>query len=105
MIEQDVQANILRYLEALGGHAFKVKKANRGGVSDIIGCLPVLITQDMVGKQLGLLATIEVKRDEKDEPTDLQAYHLREFNARGALALVARSVQDVSFAIKHHGLN
>jgi len=34
------------------------------GVHDIVGCKSTTITQDMVGKKVGLFISIEVKRDD-----------------------------------------
>ena len=43
----------------------------KSGVSDIIGCIPVTITEQMVGKEIGVFFACEVKRPMK-EPTLLQ---------------------------------
>ena len=43
----------------------------KSGVSDIIGCIPVTITQEMVGREIGVFFACEVKRPLK-EPTLLQ---------------------------------
>ena len=43
----------------------------KSGVSDIIGCIPVTITADMVGREIGVFFAAEVKRELK-EPTLLQ---------------------------------
>lgn len=43
----------------------------KSGVSDIIGCIPVTITEQMVGKEIGVFFAAEVKRPMK-EPTFLQ---------------------------------
>lgn len=36
------------------------------GTPDLIACMPVKITKDMVGETFGLFCGIEVKRDEKE---------------------------------------
>lgn len=60
------------------------------GASDIIGWLPVTVTPAMVGKQLAVFVSIEVKTDDgrttEEQDTWLDAVH-----QAGGIAFVARS--------------
>ena len=87
-LEQKIQKEILDYLDAIGAHVAKISKTNRDGWPDIMGVLPG-----------GKAIAIEVKRPGED-PSDLQAFHLDEIGARGALAFTARSVRDVEIALR-----
>ncbi len=83
----------------LGGGGVLIPKArpfNTGlpqGFSDIIGVVPVFITHDMVGRTLGVFTSIEVKTP-AGRVTAEQEQFLSVMSGRGALAGVARSVED-----------
>lgn len=57
----------------------------KSGVSDIIACVPRIITPDMVGHRLGLFSSVEVKREGK-EPTPIQWRRMSEVEAAGGKA-------------------
>ena len=60
------------------------------GIPDLIACVPVKITKDMVGKTLGVFAGIETKAPGKiRNTTENQRRNLRAIGAHGGLALVA----------------
>ena len=60
------------------------------GIPDLIACVPVKITKDMVGKTLGVFAGIETKAPGKiRNTTENQRRTLRAIGAHGGLALVA----------------
>jgi len=76
MTEQQIQKQILDLIKSKNGYAVKVIAANRGGIPDILACVPVKITQDMVGQTRGLFVAIEVKKKENERPKDLQRFNL-----------------------------
>lgn len=59
------KSQIKKYLDSLGVWHFSpyMKGFGKTGVPDIIACVPVTITQDMVGQTVGMFAGIEVKRE------------------------------------------
>lgn len=59
------KADIKRFLDSLGVWHFSpyMKGFGKTGVPDIIACVPVKITPDMVGQTVGMFAGIEVKRE------------------------------------------
>lgn len=63
------------------------------GTSDVIGCKPTLITQEMVGKMFGRFVAIEVKIPTKKAKPQ-QAVFLANVKKWGGIAGVARSPED-----------
>lgn len=63
------------------------------GFSDTFGLVSVVITQDMVGKTMGVFIAPEVKDDGK-KPTPVQARFLQAVNDNGGVAGIVRSVND-----------
>ena len=73
MTEQQIQKQILDYLESIGAYTIKVITANKSGVPDIQACYQ------------GKWISIEVKQPgQKPEP--LQFYHLEQIQRAGGLA-------------------
>jgi len=64
------------------------------GIPDYVGCLPVKVTHDMVGKEIGLFVTIEAKKPKpKGKLTQYQADKKIEIvDARGLYLTVFGSV-------------
>jgi hypothetical protein len=62
--ENDIKALAKKAFDALGGWSYGVTSTAMGvhGIPDRVGCIPVVVTQDMVGKTVGLFAAIECKR-------------------------------------------
>lgn len=63
------------------------------GSSDLIGVTPVTITEEMVGKNIGVFTAIEVKTP-KGRVSAEQERFLAAVRRAGGIAGVARSVQD-----------
>lgn len=63
------------------------------GTSDIIGCVPVVITPDMVGQTVAIFAACEVKRP-GERPEKHQERYLALMRSRGAIAGWATSPQE-----------
>ena len=78
-------------------------KIGEEGVSDLIACVPVTITPDMVGKRIGVFAAIETKKlNDKTAKArkESQGKFLDRIRALGGFATIARSTTDVEKALK-----
>lgn len=80
--------DIKKYLTSIGAWFFLPLTAGYGksGVSDIIACIPITITPDMVGQTIGAFVAMEVKREGK-EPTAIQDRRINEVRAVYGLAV------------------
>ena len=94
MSEQNIQRNIQNKLKSLGCWFVKVITCNKSGTPDIIACVPVEITQDMVGQTYGLFMGIEVKQPGK-HPSKLQTYQIRKIHEAGGMAQVSYGPHDL----------
>jgi len=77
---------------ALGAH----------GIHDRIGCVPVIVTQEMVGKWIGLFVSVEAKkpgrRGEKNRGMSKhQADHLRDIKVASGLSICCDSFEDMNY--------
>jgi Holliday junction resolvase len=97
MKEQSIQKNIINYLESKGAYTVKVISATKKGVPDIIASVPTTITQDMVGKTIGVFHAYEVKKPEtKNNASPLQLYNIDKINKAGGIAKVVWSKDQIS---------
>ena len=71
------------------GIPIKFGVGNPGG-SDLIGITPVIITDDMLGRTIGVFTAVEVKTP-TGKPTPEQTRFLEAVRARGGIAGIARS--------------
>lgn len=80
--------DICKYLDKIGAWYFRPFMSGYGksGVADIIACVPILITPDMVGKTIGVFTSLEVKREGK-QPTELQKLRIKEIQKVRGVAL------------------
>ena len=83
MLEQDLQANILKWLTKHNFYAFKVVRANRAGILDINGCTPK-----------GRFFAVEVKIG-SNTASGLQLYNIDEIIKRNGIAFVAWDLETV----------
>jgi ribosomal protein S19 len=70
------------------------------GILDRVGCVPVLVTQDMVGHVFGLFVSVECKRPgrrgEKNRGASaLQQNNIIAINEAGGLAIVCDGQEDL----------
>lgn len=72
------------------------------GSSDIIGMVPVVVTDEMVGQTLARFVAVEVK-DARGRPSPEQTRFIDHALAQGAAAGVARSTDDALSIIKIPG--
>lgn len=63
------------------------------GSSDVIGITPVVITQDMVGKTVGVFTAVEVKT-KNGRPSKPQLTFIDKIKSMGGFAGIARSVDE-----------
>ena len=78
----------------------KVKYGLCKGSSDLIGIKKVKITQDMVGKEVGIFTAIEVKSD-KGYPTKEQISFIDMIKKFGGYAGVAKTTEDARRIIQN----
>ncbi len=83
--ESSLVSEIIRALRSLPGVVVRKRHGSAWGVAG---------DPDLYGAVNGLHFEIEVKRPRGDAPTPLQEARLRQWAAAGALAGVARSVED-----------
>lgn len=74
------------------GSVVRYGLCNPGG-SDLIGILPITITPDMVGQQIGAFLAVEIKRPGK-KPTDDQRNFMNAVKGQKGYAGVATSVEE-----------
>ena len=70
------------------------------GIPDRIGCVPIVVTPEMVGKRLGLFVAVESKRPgrrgEKDRGMKQnQKDHMDAINHTGGIAICCDGVDDL----------
>lgn len=84
--EKKVEAQIKNYLDSLGAYYLKVHGSmyQPAGTPDILACVN------------GRFVAIEVKRPSGGRVSALQKSKLKQIEAAGGVAIVARSVEDVS---------
>lgn len=91
MSEQQIQSQIIKYLESIGAYVIKVITANHAGVPDIQACIN------------GKWISVEVKQPGKS-PEPLQYHHLSQIQKAGGLATWATSVTQVQDFLTQHNL-
>jgi len=100
--EAKIQRRIQSIWKARGGWCFKVhgNEFTGAGIPDLIGLIPVKITTDMVGMELGLFVGLEVKRNDKEEASLIQLHTLLEIAKRKGYAEVVHSVKEGKHALR-----
>jgi len=86
--EAHVKQLVKEWYEQRGAWSYSPIQNGMGvhGIPDRVGCVPIVVTQAMVGKRIGLFVAIEAKapgrRGEAREGCSVhQANHLRDINA------------------------
>lgn len=84
--EPSVKKGIATWLKAMRAWFFMPVQTGMGvgGIHDFISCVPVVITQEMVGKRLGLFVSVEAK--EGGMVAKLRSLHARGRTAHAHLA-------------------
>ncbi len=85
-LEAKVKDDIKRLLKHLGAWQFMpMQSMGKAGVPDHIACIPLKITQEHVGKTIGVFVGIEAKRVGKS-PTERQWLQINQIKAAKGLA-------------------
>lgn len=90
--EQDIQGAIIKYIQSIGGMAFKQNQIGiyaQAGVPDLLCCVK------------GRFVAIEVKKPKK-KPTAIQNAFIEAINKCGGLAFYATSVEEVKSTIENN---
>jgi len=102
--EAKVQTHILNFLNWLKAFVFKTIASSKGGIPDVISCVPMTKTQ--VDKwfdtheTIGLFVAIEVKKP-GGKPSHLQLVQLRKIREAGGLGFVADNLDEVKDQLNH----
>ena len=89
--EQQIQSQVIKYLESIGAYVVKVITSNHSGTPDICACLN------------GRWISIEMKKPGA-KPEPLQFYHLSQIQKAGGLATWASSLSQVQDFLAQHSL-
>lgn len=92
-LEKTIDEYLMSLWRKMGGWVFKVhgNEFTGSGIPDLVGCMPITITEDMVGDTIGAFIAIEDKRDETHEPSPIQIFTLEEIKKAKGYAVVAHS--------------
>jgi ribosomal protein S19 len=91
LLEKVVKKSVKEVLKHWGCYQFWPVKASAIGAKavDCLACIPVRITEEMVGTTLGVFVAIETKRTRIDKPTAAQAGVMEQVRlAGGGVALI-----------------
>lgn len=78
------------------GWVFKVhgNEFTGAGIPDLVGCVPIKITQDMVGLTVGIFVALEAKRDNGEEASIIQLQTIEDIKSAFGYAEVAHSLEE-----------
>jgi ribosomal protein S19 len=94
--ESFVKKAVKNVLRQWGCYQFWPVQTGLGAATlDCIACVPIRVTQDMVGKTLGAFVAIEAKREGVTSVTIRQGATIEEMRAAGAVALLINSTHDL----------
>lgn len=94
VLEKDVKKDIAKRLEAVPGlwYYMPVQSAyGVHGIPDYVACVPLTITEDMVGLRIGVFAAIEAKRPNEDASIVQGNVHADIRFAAGVAAVINRN--------------
>lgn len=69
------------------------------GAADWIGLIPVTITPDMVGREVGVFLGIETKRTRGGRVSEKQRNFAEQITALGGIAIIARCAEDIKIGL------
>ena len=104
--ESSIQRDIQKRWRKLKGWVFKVhgNEFTGSGIPDLVGCIPLKITKEMVGDTIGVLVALEVKRDETEEASLIQLQTIEEIKAAHGYASVVKTRDQGYAALREAGL-
>ena len=88
---QAIITKVIDLVRSLGGHAQRIRFGLAVGSGDLIGYQTVTITPEMVGRQVAVLLSCEVKT-EKGPVREEQYRWAAHINSVGGIAVIARSL-------------
>lgn len=101
--ENDVKAQVKDWYDQRAAWHYAPIQNGLGvhGIHDRIGCMPVVVTPEMVGKRIGLFVSVESKRpgrrNEKDRGMSKhQVEHMRAIREAGGLSICCDGVEDLA---------
>lgn len=100
--EKSLDKRMMKLIRKYGGWVMKVhgNEFTGAGIPDLLGCLPVTITQEMVGHEIGIFIGLEDKRDFNSEPSTIQLQTIEEIKKARGYSKVIRSYADGVAAIQ-----
>ena len=96
-LESSVQRAIQTFWRrVMKGWVFKVhgNEFTGSGIPDLVGCVPITITPEMVGLTVGIFVALEVKRDHDEEASIIQLQTIEEIKASYGYAEVVHSERE-----------
>jgi len=96
LLEVKVKKALKEVLKSWGAYQFWPVQSGIGAHTvDCLACIPVRITQEMIGTTIGVFVAIEAKRTKVDKPTGAQGEVLRQVRAAGGGAALVHTVNDL----------
>ena len=74
------------------GHAVK---AGRPGSMDVIGCYRLVVTPDMIGREIGVAIGIETKHPKTGGQREIQKKFQKAWEMRGGVYVLTRTADDI----------
>ena len=100
--ENHVKDIVRQHLDGLNAHHFAVVQNGMGthGIHDRIASAPIVVTQEMVGKRIGLFVTVEAKRpgrrNEKDRGmSKRQVIFMEDSRKAGGVSICCDGFEDL----------
>lgn len=94
-LEKFVKGSVKRVLHARQSYQFWPVQTGYGmAVVDCLACVPITITPDMVGRQVGVFVAIETKAEDTETVTPRQAEIMRSVRQACGVALMINRADD-----------
>ena len=105
-LEKTIDEYIMTLWRKMGGWVFKVhgNEFTGSGIPDLVGCIPLTITEEMIGDTIGAFVAIEDKRDHSHEPSPIQVHTIEEIKKAKGYSLVVYSKDEGRKALEEAGL-
>jgi hypothetical protein len=104
--EKSLDAYVQRLWRKMGGWVFKVhgNQFTGSGIPDLVGCIPLKITEDMVGDTIGVFVAIEDKRSEKENASAIQLETIEKIKESFGYSKVVHTREEGKEALAEAGL-
>lgn len=106
--ENDVKSLVKKWYDNRHAWHYAATQSGLGesGIHDRVGCVPITITQDMVGRKFGLFVSVESKkpgrRGEKNRGmSPAQWRHMVDILAAGGVSIVCDGGEDDFFLLNY----